>query len=122
MPHAFSYALILPIGVIYAGAAGDMSPPLFEMANFVPTTLHIAVGHRMFFFLFWKKCPHHFSKQSDALDSPWSQKWQHSQAMPIDSTTDAPRDIDSSQWCNVLISVVFLFVLLCLLLFVTSVC
>ncbi len=26
------------IGVIYTGDAGDMSPPLFEMADFVPTT------------------------------------------------------------------------------------
>ncbi len=28
----------LLIGVIYTGDAGDMSPPLFEMADFVPTT------------------------------------------------------------------------------------
>ncbi len=26
------------IGVIYTGDAGDMSPPLFEMADFVPAT------------------------------------------------------------------------------------
>ncbi len=30
--------VLLSIGVIYTGDAGDMSPPLFEMADFVPTT------------------------------------------------------------------------------------
>ncbi len=29
---------VTDIGVIYTGDAGDMSPPLFEMADFVPTT------------------------------------------------------------------------------------
>ena len=43
------------IGVIYTGDAGDMSSPLFEMANFVPTTPHIAVGHPMFYFFYLKK-------------------------------------------------------------------
>ncbi len=31
-------SLVRNIGVIYTGDAGDMSPPLFEMADFVPTT------------------------------------------------------------------------------------
>ncbi len=30
--------MVKDIGVIYTGDAGDMSPPLFEMADFVPTT------------------------------------------------------------------------------------
>ncbi len=35
---ALKRLFVLSIGVIYTGDAGDMSPPLFEMADFVPTT------------------------------------------------------------------------------------
>ena len=64
----FLGSVLQAIGVIYAGDAGDMSPPLFEMANFVPHhTPHRGRSPNVFFFLIWKKCSHHFSKQSDAL-------------------------------------------------------
>ena len=59
------------IGVIYAGDAGEMSPPLFEMANFVPTTPTSRSVTECLVFLSEKKCRHHFSKQSDTLAYTW---------------------------------------------------